>query len=358
MCNNVFSYEVVLANGTTVLAARGKNKDLWLALKGGSNNFGIVTKITVEAIPFDKAWGGSIFYSISQATQVLMAFNNAARSKNYDELASGPIVAFSYSGIPALRLFINEAIITNLIYSKPLKWPPCWQDFKDIPRIWSTMRVRSMTQATDELDSYGRKNLRYVSRISFPKVYTYQRRQTSHFSISQFQMTTTIKNDFNTLQVAQSYAQEQLPRIHNVKGLIWSFVIQALPVSAMRKGYRDGDRLNVLGLDDRDESLVIVLVVASWKNREDDELVEQVARDVIAGVDNIAKERGTHDRFIHLNYAATGQDPIGSYGEENVKFLQEVSRQYDPDQFFQKGCIGGFKLNGGRLLGDQEMSEC
>ncbi len=45
-----------------------------------------------------------------------------------------------------------------------------------------------------------------------------------------------------------------------------------------------------------------------------------------------------------MNYAWIDQDPIVSYNAENKGRLQQVSKKYDPEGVFQKGCPGGFKL--------------
>lgn len=50
-CDNVVNYEIVLATGEVLNANASANPDLWLALKGGSSNFGIVTRFDVEAFP-------------------------------------------------------------------------------------------------------------------------------------------------------------------------------------------------------------------------------------------------------------------------------------------------------------------
>lgn len=42
--DNVIAFEVVLASGEVVIADRTNHADLWHALKGGSGNFGIVTR--------------------------------------------------------------------------------------------------------------------------------------------------------------------------------------------------------------------------------------------------------------------------------------------------------------------------
>lgn len=58
-CSNVVAYEVVLADGRIVQAeAVGEHADLFRALKGGSNNFGIVTRFTMRTIPGGPIWGG------------------------------------------------------------------------------------------------------------------------------------------------------------------------------------------------------------------------------------------------------------------------------------------------------------
>lgn len=50
-CDNVVNFEVVLANGTVINANESCHKDLWRALKGGSGNFGIVTRFDLETFP-------------------------------------------------------------------------------------------------------------------------------------------------------------------------------------------------------------------------------------------------------------------------------------------------------------------
>lgn len=50
-CDNVVNYEVVLANGQVINANATAHSDLWRALKGGSSNFGVVTRFDIEAFP-------------------------------------------------------------------------------------------------------------------------------------------------------------------------------------------------------------------------------------------------------------------------------------------------------------------
>jgi hypothetical protein len=52
----------VLANGQIVDANANSYSDLFYALKGGSNNFGVVTRIDLKTFPQGKFWGGFIGY--------------------------------------------------------------------------------------------------------------------------------------------------------------------------------------------------------------------------------------------------------------------------------------------------------
>jgi len=52
----------VLANGQIVDANASSYSDLFYALKGGSNNFGVVTRIDLKTFPQGKFWGGFIGY--------------------------------------------------------------------------------------------------------------------------------------------------------------------------------------------------------------------------------------------------------------------------------------------------------
>ena len=46
----------------------------------------------------------------------------------------------------------------------------------------------------------------------------------------------------------------------------------------------------------------------------------------------------------YINYADASQNPLRSYGGNNVRRLKEVARKYDPQEIFQKLCRGGFKI--------------
>jgi hypothetical protein len=46
----------------------------------------------------------------------------------------------------------------------------------------------------------------------------------------------------------------------------------------------------------------------------------------------------------YLNYAWDKQDPIASYGEENVELLRCMQQEYDPTRVWERLVKGGFKI--------------
>jgi hypothetical protein len=262
-----------------------------------------------------------------QSAKVLAAFHECVSradfggpSITHDYHAAGPIACFSY--LPKLGL---QAIAVHLAYTKSSenekKWPPCWRtsSFGSLWRFWSTCKFRTLTSATDELNVLNPPGRRQVFA------------------------TTTIKNDPATLAAAHAAYANAIASIRsaNVKGLLWTLVLQPLLSDSVRKGHA-----NPLGLDDgAHEPLVIVSFTVNWHECRDDEFVKSTTRRAVEQIDAVAAANKTGHRYRYLNYCAEWQRPFEGYGEENWKFLQAVSRRYDPEGLFQRGCVGGFKLD-------------
>ena len=152
---------------------------------------------------------------------------------------------------------------------------------------------------------------------------------------------TTIKNDSATLTAAyDAYdnAISSLKRI-NVKGLVWTLVMQPLLPDWVLKG-----DANPLGLHNCDEPLIIVSFTVNWDRSENDEFVTNTTRRTVEQIKAFAVANKTSHPYMYSNYCAEWQKPFEGYGTENWEFLKSVSRKYDPEGLFQKGCVGGFKL--------------
>jgi hypothetical protein len=91
-------------------------------------------------------------------------------------------------------------------------------------------------------------------------------------------------------------------------------------------------------------STKVILISALWNNTASNNLVEQTAQKLTNDINGIAKGMGLLKDFVYLNYADPSQDPIGSYGRDNVRQLKQTSKKYDPRGIFQNRVPGGFKL--------------
>ena len=152
---------------------------------------------------------------------------------------------------------------------------------------------------------------------------------------------TTIKNDAATINAAHTAYRTAIASIRRVKGSSWTLVLQPLMPDWARKGDP-----NPLGLQDgASEPLVIVEFTVNWADAKDDEFVNAATRRTLEEIEAFAEAHGTAHRYRYINYCAEWQRPFEGYGEANWRFLREVSRRYDPDGLFQKGCAGGFKLD-------------
>jgi FAD/FMN-containing dehydrogenase len=107
------NFEVVLASGEIVNANATSRSDLFTALKGGQNNFGIVTRFDLKAFPATKIWGGRIVYAPSAASDLLTAYSNYKTDDGFDPNVAGWVtIRYNHSA----ALFNPVAIMW---YTKP-----------------------------------------------------------------------------------------------------------------------------------------------------------------------------------------------------------------------------------------------
>ena len=115
-------YEIVLSNSSIVRASAQQKPDLFRALKGGGSNFGILTKISVDAIPADeKIWFEARSYTPEQTSALFPALVKYQAAAENDVNAN---LIFSIS---------NEATIVGFVYFKPTPRPPVYGSFYNLP---------------------------------------------------------------------------------------------------------------------------------------------------------------------------------------------------------------------------------
>ena len=74
--DNLLEADVVLADGSFVTASQSLNPDLFWALRGGGDNFGVVTSFLFQAHPVSTVYAGPIFWDAAHAKDVMRAYRD------------------------------------------------------------------------------------------------------------------------------------------------------------------------------------------------------------------------------------------------------------------------------------------
>ena len=82
------NFEVVLTSGKIVNVNTTSHSDLFAALKGGQDNFGIVTRFDLKAFPATSIWGGRIVFGPNATTPLLTAYTEM-KMGTYDPYVAG-----------------------------------------------------------------------------------------------------------------------------------------------------------------------------------------------------------------------------------------------------------------------------
>jgi len=315
-CDSVVNFEVVLADGCIINANRTSNSDLWKALKGGSGNFGIVTRFDMQALPSAPLWGGMRASNRTYGPQIADAIVNFTND-NVNNPQDAFIVEYTYT--PAM---FPEVVIAQLVVDTTnVANPPAFEEVQKIPTILTDLSSRSLANVADA----------YLLPANNRNVW----------------FTLTFKNDARIINKAAA--------LHDtlVSELLAQFppndfntqcVFQPIPTYfATKNSIPQGG--NMLGFENVKDNAILWLGTVAVKTAAQ----ESIARTKMAawskGIESYATSIGGNIPFRYLNYADPSQNPLKSYGTANVNFIKKVAAKYDPNQVFQKKVPGGFKIS-------------
>lgn len=148
------NFQVVLADGSIANANANTNLDLFFALKGGNNNFGIVTNIQFTTFKQGPIWCGTVYNPITVVDSVIAEFVKLNSATSYDQYASF-ITTFVYNQARGIALVAN-----NLDYTKETGGPALYKGITDLPNLVNTSQIANLTsvsQATAALNPNGQR---------------------------------------------------------------------------------------------------------------------------------------------------------------------------------------------------------
>jgi hypothetical protein len=156
--DNVVNYEVVLASGETINANAHENSDLWTALRGGSNNFGIVTRFDMKTFKQGPFWGGNVYYFPASFPSQIEALVNEIKKPNASE-ETQLMISIGYAAAFGMIACQNQVYYTK----EAIETPPVLEPFTAIqPQIdaLNSLRVLNLTSAASEQAADGQTSKR------------------------------------------------------------------------------------------------------------------------------------------------------------------------------------------------------
>ncbi|KAJ0103722.1 FAD-binding domain-containing protein [Diaporthe amygdali] len=309
--DNVISYDVILGNGTQLTANSTSNPDLFWALKGGANNFALVTKFTLKVYPIPLISTTTQLFGEATIPDFITATVDFATHDEPD-VAAGAVINVSYNSstqeFGATLLGVQESTVSP---------PSRFANFSALP---STLRQDAVVPPIEWHNSLDSPNQMF--RVQFAHK--------------------TIKADANQLQRIFEDWKSNIVNLNNVKGLYSTWVMNILPKSALSVAKNNGVG-NVWGLDD-DETYILWQFANTWEDAEDDLRVTNFARSFVDYWHEDSKARGLASEFLYMGDAGEFQNPFSGFPLENVNKMKDIRSSYDPLGVFTSLNWGGFKL--------------
>ncbi|KAI0147047.1 hypothetical protein GGR57DRAFT_477713 [Xylariaceae sp. FL1272] len=310
--DNVVSYDVVLGNGTQLIANASSNSELFWALKGGANNFGVVTKFVFKTLE-----APLISTTIQQfAESEIEDFIKASVDLSYNDnntLGAGQVLTIQYD----VTTKVASAGIIGV--QEGSESPPShFANFSSIPSISTINNVTKPAIFHSQLDTPGQ------------------------MFRGQFAMHTMIHPDAAQLIKIYRAWKDAIDAISDVEGLLPTFVLNVTPQGAARVGQTNGIG-NVWGLD-ASIPTIIWQFANNWINPADDIRMSLWASQLADYWQSQNEEIGLASDFLYMGDTSETQDPFQGFPRENVDRMVRIRRDYDPLRVFTALNWGGFKL--------------
>ena len=215
----------MLANTSIVEVNQQSFPDLYFALRGGGNNFAVVTRFDLETFPQGQMWGGMTYYPITANASILSALESFAVNASADPDAA-LIVAFAYAQ--------GEYVAaTDIEYAKPIVDPPLFRELLDIESIASTLRITTLSNLTEEFQTANPSGFR------------------------EFYTTATFKNTPNLQNQILELFVTEIDKIKDAEGILPALVLQPITTDVISYFSKNGG--NALGIAESDGPLICKL---------------------------------------------------------------------------------------------------
>ncbi|KAJ6199810.1 hypothetical protein J3E72DRAFT_437921 [Bipolaris maydis] len=293
-CDNVASYEVVSASGAIITVSEQTYPDLYWALRGGGNNFGIITTFNYETFSQGLMFFSKRQYNATHIPSLFDAFGNTVQNAEVDTKAAHFVAVAIASA--------EDECFDPVDVSNP---PAIFNDYLLIPITLGLTESMPAGLRTTMWSQLFKVNTGLMEGMS------------NHF-----------------LEIVPKFPGGGAP----------SMAFQAFTKPALRAMQRKGDNALVLRPDDG--PFFDILLYLAWTDEKDDKTIYKTAQDFLAASTAKAKQLGAYNDYMYMAYSNPYQPVISGYGADSVARLNKVSSKYGPKGVFQTLQPTSFKLNG------------
>ncbi|KAK0505193.1 hypothetical protein EDD18DRAFT_1061398 [Armillaria luteobubalina] len=310
--DTVVAYELVKPTGEVANVTANSDPDLFFALKGGLNNFGIVTRFTLRTFPQGQVWGGLITYTQNHLSEV-----NAATVK-FSNNVTDPKAAI----ITTYNFLLGQPGVSQLLfYDGPSPPDGIFDDFLAIPHFTQDVKTRDYMSLVLSSPSNATQNLRGV---------------------------------FNTVSLL-GYSDTLIDAILN-ETKARSFFAAGEPIDTGLFISYDVEpfRPNIFSVSDtpsasayppsRSAGLLPLNLYYAWSFEISDDIFHDAIRQSAAHLYSVAVGQGQSGivgAAVYPNYAIY-DTPVESLYGSNVARLKQIKASVDPDNVM--ALAGGFKI--------------
>ncbi|PBK61210.1 FAD dependent oxidoreductase [Armillaria solidipes] len=299
--DNVVAYELVVPNGTVVTVTEANDPYLFFSLKGGGNNYGIVTRFTLKTYPQGAVWGGAASYNASYISTF------AAASVKYCSEVTDPkaaiLIIYGYASGQVL-------LSTQMFYDGPTPPDGIFDDFLAISTLAQDVTTRSFFDLINSTAASVNASTGYR----------------------------TVYNDIPMLEYSESSIEGVInelnywgPTLSAHGGSFVGYAIEPFLPSLLTHAPAGSSAYP----SSRDHVAFPTNLNMQWLSESEDGVFHDAARQT-------AERLGAEGESIYPNYAIYDTPVVDIFSEEGVKRMEATRERVDPHGVML--LTGGFKV--------------
>jgi len=351
--DNLVEVQVVLCNGESVKASAERNSDLFFAIRGGGNNFGIVTSFTVKTYPLGPIYRNMLTFPIDKAAKVKEAIMNFI-DKCKDKKAA-IVGAYRHFCIRGER---EDKITVDLFYDGLL---PSDNPFEELLELSDDKWIHH--EDHDEADKKLAENFAFMDQL-FSHIHDPSRiaAPPSHRQVdgSQLSLQTYAKNPptsgvgeenvrarwgtvmvshftpklLDEIDVQSKLAASKLKEYEGKTAVIdiWPFLPSMFDTSTSAAWPHEKGRPNGP-----------LLACFQWEGENNDSFWIGMMKQILQSIQKVAEAEGcTTDKLPKYCNTSLADTPVQDIYKEHLSTLIAIRAKYDPNNMM--GRTGGFRI--------------